>query len=88
MSFNCIVGSKGCIYPNKKSLVQGKMTTSAKSKLTKKLVKKPIVAAKPTKEALAQKAKSNVAKAKALVAKSVAAAKKKISKAPVKKVVG
>ena len=63
------------------------MTPSAKSKLTKKLVKKPIVAAKPTKEALAQKAKSNVSKAKALVAKSVAAAKKKISKAPVKKVV-
>jgi hypothetical protein len=49
-----VVGDTNCIYKDKKSLAQGKMTPKAKTTLTKKLVKKPVVKA-------AVKSKSKIA---------------------------
>jgi hypothetical protein len=46
LSYGCVVGDKNCIYKDKKSLAKGKMTSKAKTILTKKLVKKPLVKAK------------------------------------------
>ena len=39
LSFKCVVGDTSCIYKDKKSLAQGKMTPKAKTVLSKKLVK-------------------------------------------------
>lgn len=91
MSFNCIVGQKGCIYKNKQSLAQGKMTKAAKTSITKKLVKKPIVKPKkavPAKKPVAAVQKKSVAKpvAKKPAARSqVSKPTKKIQKKPVAK---
>ena len=48
LAFDCIVGDQNCIYKDKKALASGKMTPNVKTKLTQKLVKKPIVAKKNT----------------------------------------
>lgn len=45
LSFDCVVGQKGCIYTDKNSLAKGKMDPSAKNKLIKTLI--PIKNNKP-----------------------------------------
>lgn len=50
LSFDCVIGSKNCIYNNRTHLAQGKMAPQAKSKListlTQKLSKKPLAQSK------------------------------------------